>query len=96
MRTGAAFTVSRNSFNDGSAACLAGERATGGGVYPNSNVLYPNVVASFPTPNPTAFNPPNTNTVPTGWHVWVSNPDVAANVAPATVTMTPYVICAAP
>jgi hypothetical protein len=94
MRTGAQFSVNRNSFNDGSANCLAGERATGGGVYPTSNVYYPNVVASFPLPNPTSFAAPNNGTTPTGWHVWVANNDQTAN-APATVTMVPYVICVA-
>jgi hypothetical protein len=93
MRTGPSFTVNRNSFATGAAGCNAGERATGGGAYPNSNVLFPNVAASFPTPNATAFTAPQNGVTPTGWRVWVSNPDVATSTAPATVTMTPYVIC---
>jgi hypothetical protein len=97
MRTGAAFTVSRNSFNDGQVTCQAGERATGGGVFANSNVFFPNVVASHPLPNPTTGTP-NTGITPTGWKVWVANNDIFREgttpvVAPATVTMTPYAIC---
>lgn len=94
MRTGAQFTVNRNGFETGTAACLAGEMATGGGVYPTSNVFFPNVASSFPTPNPSAFTPPANGAVPTGWRVWVSNVDAAGSTAPATATMVPYVLCA--
>lgn len=93
MRTGPNFDVSRNSFATGAASCLAGERATGGGVYPVSNVYFPSVVASFPLPNPNAFSAPGNGTTPTGWRVWVANNDVAGLTAPATVTMTPYAVC---
>jgi hypothetical protein len=93
MRTGPAFTVSANSFATGAANCNAGERATGGGVYPNSNVFFPNVIASFPLPNATAFTAPQNGVTPTGWRVWVSNVDAGGSTAPSTVTMTPYVIC---
>jgi hypothetical protein len=93
MRTGAAFNVNRNSFAIGSADCNAGERATGGGVYPNSNVYFPSLISSFPTPNATAFTTPQNGVTPTGWRVWVANNDVAGNIAPATITMTPYVVC---
>jgi hypothetical protein len=97
MRTGPAFAVGRNSFNDGQVSCLAGERATGGGVFPETNVYFPGVVASYPLPNGSSGTP-NTGITPTGWEVWVSNNDVARDgsttlVAPATVTMRPYVIC---
>lgn len=93
MRTGAQFLVNRNSFEDGQANCLAGERATGGGVFPVSNVYFPSVVASFPLPNP-GSGTPNNGVTPTGWQVWVSNND-QVGAAPATVTMVPYVICVA-
>jgi hypothetical protein len=97
MRTGPSFLVNRNSFEDGTATCAAGERATGGGVFASSNVFFPNVVASHPTPNPTNGTP-NTGITPTGWHVWVANNDVfrdgsTPSQAPATVTMIPYAIC---
>jgi hypothetical protein len=93
MRTGAQFNVPRNSFAGGDVNCLAGERATGGGVYALSNVYFPAVVASYPLPNPTAGTP-NNDITPTGWHVWVSNND-QTGTAPATATMVPYVICVA-
>jgi hypothetical protein len=96
MRTGTPFTVSRNSFNDGTASCAGSEQATGGGVFPNSNVFFPNVVGSYPTPNPFPPAPPNNGVVATGWTVWVSNPDVGGLIAPTTVTMTPYVLCVGP
>jgi hypothetical protein len=94
MRTGPQFGVTRNSFQDGQANCVAGERATGGGVYPISNVYFPAVVASFPLPNAGAGGTPNNGVTPTGWQVWVSNND-QVGTAPATVTMVPYVICVA-
>jgi hypothetical protein len=93
MRTGPAFNVSANSFTTGAAGCNAGESATGGGVYPNTNVFFPNIIASFPTPNANAFTAPQNGVTPTGWRVWVSNVDAGGSTAPATVTMTPYVIC---
>ncbi|HEY7073983.1 MAG TPA: hypothetical protein VH418_01375 [Solirubrobacteraceae bacterium] len=94
MRTGASFNVSRNSFATGTASCLAGERATGGGVYPVSNVFFPQMVASFPTPNPSSFTAPNNGVTPTGWRVWVANTDQGGFTAPDPITMIPYVICA--
>jgi hypothetical protein len=96
MRVGSDFTVLRNDFATGTASCNAGERATGGGVYPKSNVYFPRVGASFPTPNPASFTTPNNAVTPTGWRVWVSMDDTAGFTAPASVTETPYVICAAP
>jgi hypothetical protein len=93
QRTGANFVVARNNFNDGTASCLAGERATGGGVYPISNVYFPSVIASFPTPNAAGGGTPQNGTTPTGWHIWVADNDAGGFTAPATITMTPYVIC---
>ena len=89
VRTGTAFLVNRNSFAQGTVACLAGERATGGGVVANTNVYFPNIVDSRPTPS-------TNNAVPTGWAVWVSNNDTSGFTAPATATMTPYVVCSSP
>ena len=85
--------MTRNNFTTGFATCNAGESATGGGVYPKDNVFFPNISASFPLPNPNAFDPPGTGVKPTGWRVWVSNPDTSGNNAPASVSMIPYVIC---
>ena len=96
MRTGASFTVGENGFSSGHANCNAGEKATGGGVYPDSNVYFPAVIASFPLPNANAFTTPNNGTTPTGWEVWVSDNDTTSSTAPTTITMTPYVICASP
>jgi len=93
MRTGTAFNVNRNGFNTGTANCLAGEHATGGGVHPNNNVYFPRITASYPLPNPSSGTP-NNGGVPTGWQVWVANDDTGGFTAPATVTMTPYVLCA--
>lgn len=97
MRTGPAFTVERNWYGGGAAECNPGERATGGGVYPNQSVYYSKVVASFPTPNTIAFSEhPNDGITPTGWRVWVGNPDTPESEAPPSVELTPYVICVAP
>jgi hypothetical protein len=98
MRTGATTSINRGSFGTATANCLLGEKATGGGVYPNSNVFFPHVVASFPTPNNTAFGVPNNGITPTGWRVWVSNTDAhngaGGQLAASTpITVTPYVLC---
>jgi hypothetical protein len=81
--------VNRNNYNFGTASCLAGERATGGGVQPVSNVYFPRVIGSF-------AQPATNGTTPTGWAVWVANDDTGGFNAPATVTVRAYVICAAP
>ena len=91
MRAGGSFSVNGNSFATGTASCQAGERATGGGLYNESNVFVLRMVSSYPTPNPTT--PPSTGNgqTPTGWRVWVANES-------ATVysELQVYVICAAP
>jgi hypothetical protein len=92
MRKGADFSIARNTFASGTVDCLPGEQATGGGAYPTDNVFFPQVVASFPTPNAASYGTANTDTVPTGWRVWVANSDQGGATAP-TVTMTPYVLC---
>jgi hypothetical protein len=98
MRTGPAISVNRNSAAIGIADCQSDERATGGGVFAHSGGLFPRVAASFPRPNRPTGDAPATDTTPTGWAVWVANTDIARAgattlEAPATVTMTPYVIC---
>ena len=92
MRKGADVSIARNAFGSGTADCLPGEQATGGGAYPSDNVFFPQIVASFPTPNSASFGASNTDTVATGWRVWVANTDQGGSTAP-TVTMTPYVLC---
>jgi hypothetical protein len=93
MRTGPDFTVDRNEFEGGKANCQPGERATGGGAL-TGNVKFRNIVSSFPTPNPNEEFPEN-GVTPTGWRVWVSDPDIGISEAPETL-VTPYVICASP
>jgi hypothetical protein len=92
MRKGADFSVARNNFATGTVDCLPGEQATGGGAYPTNNVFFPQIAASFPVPNAASFGSSNTDTVATGWRVWVANTDQGGSTAP-TVTMTPYVLC---
>ena len=84
-RTGTQFAVTRNGFASGTATCNAGERATGGGVSADTNVFFPQVTESLPVGS----------TPPTGWKVTVGLHD-QATTAPATASMTPYVVCAAP
>jgi hypothetical protein len=95
MRTGSDFTVVRNDHASGTASCQPGETATGGGVFPKASTYYPRVSASFPLPNE-YWGAANDDITPTGWRVWVANDDTKTFVAPSTITMTPYVICAAP
>ena len=84
-RVGTDFVVNRNNFASGTATCNAGERATGGGVHSVTNDFYPQLVQS----EPVGSSPP------TGWKATVALHDQATQ-APATATMTPYVVCAAP
>jgi hypothetical protein len=92
MRTGPLTSVSRNSFNDGIASCLPGEKATGGGAL-TENVYFPSIVSSFPILNAAAPEEPLSGATPTAWRVWISNQDSKALEAPATTKFTPYVIC---
>ena len=95
MRFGASFSVNRNSFATGTANCNAGEKATGGGVYNEQNVFFPQVVASYPLPNPSSPPATGDGITATGWRVWMANSDTPTATAPATVDlMRAYVICA--
>ena len=91
MRTGATVTVSRNDFEAGTASCLPGEKATGGGVLAE-NVFFPSVSASFPMLSAGSPEEAVTGT-PTAWKVWVTDKDTTTQNAPATTKFTPYVIC---
>jgi hypothetical protein len=90
MRQGATVSVGAGAFNSATAACQSGERATGGGVYNESNVSIIAVSSSYPTPNPGSPPPTGDGKVPTGWRVWVKN----NGAGPYDVNA--YVICAAP
>lgn len=91
MRQGPSVTVTHGSFGKAEAACQSGERATGGGVYNESNVLFVQVTSSYPTPNPTSPPATGDGKVPTGWRVWVRNDSPTTDYA-----VNAYVICAAP
>ncbi len=90
MREGASSQIPANSFGTAVAACQAGERATGGGVYNEANVLVLQVTSSYPTPNPTSPPATGNGQVPTGWRVWLRND----SATPYNVNA--YVICARP
>lgn len=97
MRQGASFSVNKNGFATGTASCQPGERATGGGVYNETNVFFPRVVSSYPTPNPTTPPATGDGQTPTGWRVWMALNDEGGLTAPASVTgLHAYVICAQP
>jgi hypothetical protein len=90
MREGSPVNVAASNFAKVEAACNPGERATGGGVYNEAQVFTATVTSSYPTPNPTS--PPSTGNgqTPTGWRVWI------ANNSASQISVTGYVICAAP
>jgi hypothetical protein len=90
MRQGATVAVAGTNFASATADCQSGERATGGGVYNESNVSVLAVTSSYPTPNPTSPPATGNGKVPTGWRVWVRN----NGATPYEVNA--YVICAAP
>lgn len=72
MRQGNPVTVPVGSFAKAEVQCNAGERATGGGVYNESNVYYARIVSSYPTPNPTTEPPTGNGATPAGWRVWMA------------------------
>jgi len=72
------------------ATCLPGERATGGGVTPDTTALPNDAIAqSYPTKNGGGF--PANGDIPTGWAAIF----VYSN-APAARTLRFYVVCARP
>ncbi len=87
MRQGPDTTVPANSFAKAEASCQSGERATGGGVYNESNVSNLAVTSSYPTPNPTSRPPTGNGQTPTGWRVWMKDNSGGNQVVNA------YVIC---
>ncbi|MGH2993187.1 MAG: hypothetical protein ACRDL1_06595 [Solirubrobacterales bacterium] len=87
MRQGPTETVPINSFKRAEASCLPGERATGGGVFNESNVFTLKVTSSYPTPNPQTPPPTGDGRVPTGWRVWTANNGTESEVVNA------YVVC---
>jgi hypothetical protein len=91
MRTGTAFAVAANDFSSGTASCQPGERATGGGLYNESNVYVLRITSSYPTPNPTTAPSTGNGQTPTGWRVWVANES-----ATPYDKLEVYVICVSP
>jgi hypothetical protein len=91
MRQGADTTINQSSFGTATASCLPGERATGGGVYNESNVLVVQITSSYPLPNPTSPPATGNGQVPTGWRIWARNDSATTNY-----TVNAYVLCAAP
>jgi hypothetical protein len=87
MRQGPDTTVPANGFAKAEISCNPGERATGGGVYNESNVSSDFVTSSYPTPNPTSRPPTGNGQTPTGWRVWIRD----TSGGPQTVNA--YVIC---
>lgn len=91
MRRSSPVTVPADSFASASVSCQAGERATGGGVFSEENVLYVQVTSSYPLPNPTTHPSTGDGLTPTGWRIWVRNDHGSQNYH-----VEAYVICAAP
>ena len=87
MRQGPDTTVSANNFAKAEVSCNPGERATGGGVFNESNVSSVFVTSSYPTPNPTTRPPTGNGQTPTGWRVWVRDTSGGQQIVNA------YVIC---
>lgn len=88
MRQGPPVTIT-DSAGRLDANCQPGERATGGGVFNETQVGSLVLTSSYPLPNPTS--PPSTGDgkTPTGWRVWMKNN------TPGTppLTVNAYVIC---
>ncbi len=87
MRQGPDTTVPANGFARAEANCNSGERATGGGVYNESNVNSVFVTSSYPLPNPTSRPATGNGQTPTGWRVWVRDTSGGQQIVNA------YVIC---
>jgi len=73
MRQGPTTNIPGNTAAKAEVSCKPGERATGGGVYNESNVGSLLVTSSYPTPNPTTPPATGDGQTPTGWRVWISN-----------------------
>jgi len=73
IRVGPDTTINANNYGRADASCNPGERATGGGVFNESNVNNLYVTSTYPTTAQTpASRPPTGNgQTPTGWRVWM-------------------------
>lgn len=91
MRTGTPFTVGPTTFGTGTASCQPGERATGGGLFNETNVSVLHLTSSYPLPNPTTAPSTGNGQTPTGWRVWVANESGTPQEK-----LEVYVICIAP
>ena len=90
MRVGPDKTIDANGFGRADAQCNSGERATGGGVFNESNVSNLFITSSYPTANaqtPTTRPPQGNGQTPTGWRIWMKDATGSPN------TINAYVIC---
>jgi len=90
MRKGNVINVNANNFATGTANCLPGEKATGGGVFNQSQVFTMVITSSYPIPNGTDTATTLTGVAATGWKVWV------ANNSASTHDVQAYVMCVSP
>lgn len=90
MRKGNVVNVLADGFATSSASCLAGEKATGGGVFNESQVKTTVITSSYPTPNGGSTAATLTGVAATGWKVWVANNGAITHDAQA------YVMCVSP
>jgi hypothetical protein len=90
MRQGAPVTITSGSATHLDANCRPGERATGGGVFNESQVGTLVLTSSYPLPNPLSPPPTGDGQTPTGWRVWLKN-----NTPGSDYTVNAYVICIA-
>jgi hypothetical protein len=89
MRQGPTTTIPGGSAKSVEVNCKPGERATGGGVYNESNVGSLLVTSSYPLPNPSTAPATGDGQTPTGWRVWISNTLPAGS----NRDVNAYVIC---
>jgi hypothetical protein len=73
MRQGPTTTIPGATAKSVEVNCKPGERATGGGVYNESNVGSLLVTSSYPLPNPSTAPATGDGQTPNGWRVWISN-----------------------
>jgi len=90
MRKGSVFNILAGNFETGTANCLAGEKATGGGVFNQSQVFTMAITSSYPIPNGTDTTNTLTGVAATGWKVWVANNSLVTHAVQA------YVMCVSP
>jgi len=90
MRKGSVINILAGNFQTGTANCLPGEKATGGGVFNQSQVFSMAITSSYPIPNGTDTATTLTGVAATGWKVWVANNSLVTHDVQA------YVMCVSP